>query len=328
MKTNKRHVFCPCMVALFFFVAGVVAAGAEMKSASLRPQWVPQAQFAGYYAALAKGFYREAGIDLEIRPAGPGISALNNVASGRETFASEWLISGITLAAKGAPVVNIAQMLQTSGLMLVSFKDTGINHPKQLDGKTVGIWPGAFSLAPTVLFEQFEIHPKLASQQFSINEFLSRKLEVVSAMIYNEYHTILETGIKPTDVNTISFRDYGLNFPEDGIYVHRETLRKDPELCRNFIKASIRGWLYAFEHPEEAVSIIMNAATEAKTGTTREHQATMLAEIKKMMLFRVGTEKIGELDPKDFAFVQDTLLKYKMSNKPLDFNDFHQPMHR
>jgi NitT/TauT family transport system substrate-binding protein len=317
------------MVALLLLSAGAVTAvEAQIKSASLRTLWVPQAQFAGYYTALAKGFYREAGIDLEIRPAGPGISPLNNVASGKETFATEWLTSGITLAAKGAPVVHIAQMVQTSGLMLVSFKESGITNPEQLDGRTVGIWPGALSIAPTVLFEQFQVRPKLANQQFSMNEFLNRKLEVASAMIYNEYHTILESGIKPEALNTIHFRDYGLNFPEDGIYVHRDTLRKDPELCRNFIKASIRGWLYAFEHPEEALSIIMDATTEAKTGATREHQASMLAEIKKMMLHRVGSDGIGELDNKDFSFVQDILLKYKMTGKGLDFNSFHQPMHK
>jgi NitT/TauT family transport system substrate-binding protein len=300
----------------------------EPKKASFRPHWVPQAQFAGYYTALAKGFYKEAGIDMEIRPGGPGISALNNVAMGRDTFCSEWLISALSLASKGAPLVNIAQMLQTGGLMLVTFKKTGIDDPKQMDGRTVGVWPGPFAIAPTVLFEQLGVRPKLHSQKFSIDEFLNGQVDVASAMIYNEYHLILESGVNPSDLNTFFFRDHGLNFPEDGIYVHAETVKKDPELCRGFVKASIKGWLYAFEHPEEAVSIVMAAANEAKTGTSPRHQATMLQEIEKMMLFRVTPELIGELDPKDFRFVHDVLQSHKLMARPVELDSFHVPMAR
>lgn len=322
---RKLHL----VLAVALLMAPLAVTGSdELKKASFRPQWVPQAQFAGYYAALAKGFYREAGIDLEIRPGGPGISALNNVAMGRDTFCSEWLISGISMASKGAPLVNIAQMLQTGGLMLVAFKKTGIDDPKQMDGRTVGVWPGPFAIAPAVLFEQLGVRPKLHSQKFSIDELLGGQVDMASAMIYNEYPLILESGVKSTELNTFFFRDYGLNFPEDGIYAHAETVKKDPGLCRGFVKASIKGWLYAFDHPEEAVAIVMAAAGEAKTGTTRQHQATMLQEIKKMMLYRVTPELIGEMDPKDFSFVHDALQSHKLLAKPVEIGTFHVHMAR
>lgn len=318
-----------CTAAVISILCPALSRGAEadLERASFRPHWAPQAQFAGYYTALAKGFYRDVGIDLEIRPGGPGVSVINNVASGKETFGTEWLIGGLTFASKGAPLVNIAQMVQTGGLMLVAFKQSGIQSPKDMDGRSVGIWPGPFSIAPTLLFEQLGIHPHIINQLFTMDDFIHRKMDVASAMIYNEYHSILEAGIQPEELNTFFFRDYDLNFPEDGIYAHAETVRKNPALCRAFVQASIRGWVYAFDHPEEALEIVMQAVTEARTGTSRRHQQTMLEEIRKMLLYRVSPDKIGELDRKDFDFVQGVLQKYKLITKPVQFNDFYRPMY-
>lgn len=322
-----KHYLWLLIITINVWLITPATEAAELKKASFRPQWVPQAQFAGYYVALIKGFYKEAGIDLEIRPGGPGISTLNNIASGKDTFGTEWLMSGIVVASKGAPIVNIAQMFQTSGLMLVSSKKSGITDPKQMDGRTVGVWPSLFSIPPTLLFKKFKIQPKLVSQRFSIDEFIAGQLDVASAMTYNEYPLMLESGLKSSELNTFYFKDYGMNFPEDGIYVHRDTLQRDPELCRNFVKASIKGWKYAFEHPEEAVSIVMDAATQAKTGTRREHQVTMLEESMKLTLFRVGLEKIGELDPEAFAFVYNALKETEHVQKPLKYEEFHQPLY-
>jgi NitT/TauT family transport system substrate-binding protein len=323
---DRKLIFI--LVAAALFAPPGAARADTLRKVSLRPQWVPQAQFAGYFVALAKGFYREAGMDLEIRPGGPGISALSNVAAGKDTFCTEWLISGISMVTQGGPLVNIAQMLQTGGLMLVALKKTGIDDPQKMNGRTVGVWPGRFAIAPTVFFERLGVHPKLFSQSFSIDELLGGQVDVASAMTYNEYQLILESGVDRSDLNTFFFRDYGLNFPEDGIYAHAETVNKEPELCRNFAKASIKGWLYSFEHPEEAVSIVMNAAIEAKTGTAIQHQATMLEEIRKMMLFRVTPESIGELSPADFDFVQDVMKTHNLIVRPVKFEDFHHPMHK
>jgi len=324
----KHKAISAILVIFLFFINPVypVEPDTKLKKASFRPQWAPQAQFAGYYVALKKGFYKQAGIDLEIRSGGPRISGLYNVAAGRDTFATEWLTSGIALASKGAPIVNIAQIIQKSGLMLICLKKSGINNPQDMNEKKVGVWPSFFSIPPSILFQQQKVTPKLVTQLFSIDELLQQKIDVASAMIYNEYHVALESGLKPEQLNTFLFEDYGLNFPEDGIYVHKETLTKDPELCRNFINASIDGWLYSFEHPEEAVSIIMEAAEEAKTGTTRRHQETMLQEIQKLMLYRGGESKIGELDQESFNFIHKILAERKILKKKVEYEDFYKPV--
>ncbi|WP_176736981.1 ABC transporter substrate-binding protein [Oligoflexus tunisiensis] len=302
-----------------------VQASAPLKKASFRPQWVPQAQFAGYYVAQAKGFYKEQGIDLEIRAGGPGIIALNNVAGQKDTFGTDWLLGGLTAASKGAPIVNIGQMFQTSGLMLVAFKKSGITEPKQMKDRTVGIWPGLFALLPQLLFKKYEVQPKLVSQKFSIEDFLKGQLDVASATSYNEYPLMLES-VKQADLTTFHYRDFGLNIPEDGIYAHAETCKKDPALCQGFVKASIKGWLHAFDHADEAVDLIMAEAQKAKTGTTRTHQLTMLKEVKKLMLYNISPERIGELSKATFDFAQTSLKDSKQLNKPVSYESFHRPI--
>ena len=324
----RTAIFLGFTITTFLSVTTQPGYSAELKKASLRPQWVPQAQFAGYYVAAAKGFYKDAGIDLEIRPGGPGIVSINNVAAGKDTFGMDWLISGIAAVSKGAPLVNISQMFQTSGLMLVAFKKSGIGEPKQMHEKQVGIWPGFFGMAPQLLFKKQAVQPRQVSQKFSVDDFLQGKLDVASAMTYNEYPLILESGVKETDLKTFHYRDFGLNFPEDGIYVHSDTVKKDPELCKNFVKASIRGWLYAFAHENEAIDVVMKEAEKAKTGTTREHQQTMLREVKKLTLYKIKDDQVGELSKESFEFVQKSMKESNQITKTVSFDGFYQPKYK
>ena len=106
----------------------------------------------------------------------------------------------------------------------------------------------------------------------------------MSAMWYNEYHTIFNSGINADDLTLFFFSQFGLNFPEDGIYCTEETFRKDPEMCAAFVRASIKGWLYAFDNQEEAMDIVMKHAKSAHTGTNRAHQRWMLARMKDLII--------------------------------------------
>ncbi len=327
MTSYMKTIIFILVTLTLFSLFGNTPKAAELKKVSLRLQWVPQSQFAGYYVALKKGYYTNQGIDLDIRPGGPRISPGNTVASGQETFGTAWLSSGITLASQGAPIVNIAQMIQTSGLMMLSLKKNGIDHPKKMHNRKVGVWSSIFFIPPSMLIKKFSIRPKLIRQGFSMKPFIDGEIEVASAMIHNEYHVVLESGVRPDELNTFYFRDYGLDFPEDGIYVHRDTLAKDSDLCRKFVKASIQGWRYAFENEDEAVSIVMKEAMRAKTGTTLIHQKTMLDEIKKLMLFQVGIDGIGELNPKAFEFVKKVLNEHGKKSQSVTFQTFHQPLY-
>jgi NitT/TauT family transport system substrate-binding protein len=145
-----------------------------------------------------------------------------------------------------------------------------------MNGKKVGLWGRELSLEPTALFRNYGIQVKSIPQATTVNLFLRGGVEVVSAMWYNEYHIILSAGVDPGELTVFRFADYGMNFPEDGIYCLESTYREDPQVCRRFVLASIEGWRWAFDHREEALDIVMRYVNEANIATNRDHQKWML----------------------------------------------------
>lgn len=215
-------------------------------------QWLPQAQFAGYYVALEKGFYRKEGIDLEIINGGPDISPSQYLKDNKADFATMWLSTAIQKRAEGLKIVNIAQMIQRSSLMLVTKKSSLIKKPEDFHNKKVSIFDGDFAIQPKALFKALNIRPRIIPQSSSPNLFLRDGVDGVSAMWYNEYHALVSAGINEDELTSFFYSDYNLNFPEDGIYVTEEVYKKNPLKVCSFIKASIEGWYYAFTRPDEA----------------------------------------------------------------------------
>ncbi len=146
----------------------------------------------------------------------------------------------------------------------------------------------------------------------------------MSAMWYNEYHTILNSGLNVDDLTLFFFSRLGLNFPEDGIYCTEETLRKDPELCEAFVRASIQGWLYAFAHQDEALEIVMKHAKAAHTGTNKAHQRWMLARMKDLIIPDGDTSILGKLNPTEYALVGDILKDFRLIDRVPRFADFYR----
>jgi len=295
-----------------------------LKKASLAPQWLPQAQFAGYMVALEKGFYRDAGLDLTLLVGGPGKSPFVMLESGQATFCTEWLSNGIEKKASGLGIVNLAQISQRSALILVAKKKRGIEQPQDLNGKTVGLWAGQFELQPKVFFKKYGLKVNIIPNYSSVSLFLKGGVDAMSAMWYNEYHTILNSGLNVDDLTLFFFSRLGLNFPEDGIYCTEETLRKDPELCEAFVRASIKGWLYAFEHQDEALDIVMKHAKAAHTGTNRAHQRWMLARMKDLIIPEGDTRSLGILNPAEYALVGDILKDFRLIDLVPQFDDFYR----
>ncbi|MBF0441282.1 MAG: ABC transporter substrate-binding protein [Oligoflexales bacterium] len=301
----------------------------ELKKVTFRPQWVPQAQFAGYYVAAKNGFYKDAGLDVQILSGGPAIHGLVDVAAKKTTFCTDLFMSGLVMASKGAPIVNIAQTHQTTGLMLISYKKDGIDKPEKMNGKKVGVWPGLFEIPPSVFARKYGAKVTNIQQGFTMDLFLEKKLDLASAMIYNEYHVVLDAGVKQSDLNEFKYQDFGLNFPDDGVYAHPETCTNDPQLCKSFIEASIKGWLWAFDNHEKATEIVMEAANSAKTNTTYKHQLRMLKETEKLILYKKGREGIGQLSKEDFDFVLGELIKTgkitESGKSKLTYESYYKP---
>ena len=315
------------LAAGFLATAAVHADESRLVKASFIPQWIPQAQFAGYYTAYEKGFYAKRGIDLTIIPGGPECPPDRLLLNGEADFGTLWLSRAVQLRAQGHKIVNIAQMLQRSALMLVARKSSGIETPQDMNGKKVGLWGPIFQIQPRAFFEKYGVTVQVIPQSFSINLFLRGGVHLASAMWYNEYHTILNSGINPDELTTFFFYDYGLNFPEDGIYALEETCNQNPEMCCAFVEASIEGWLYAFAHPEETLDMVIENLKQAHLPASRVHQRWMLSRMKELILWKESSMAVGALSQKDFDRVASTMKNGGMIHRMPEFQEFYRDCH-
>ncbi len=293
----------------------------ESQSESLTPisiqlQWVPQSQFAGYYVALDKGWYQKENLEVTIKPGGPDLIPVELVAAGTSDFGTTVLTDLSVAIQKGKQVISIAQIQQDNGLFLIAKKSSGIKTPKDFIGKSVGVWLGSWEAQFNALIakEKIDINDmNIISQGWSMRPFLNNEMDVASVMIYNEYHIVLEKGIKPEQINLIDYKDYGLGFPGDVLFTNHRMIKDHPDLCVRVLRASLKGWQYALKHPEEAVDIILKYDNSGIQ--TKQHQLSMIKEISKLV--QPGNQPIGYVDPARIQQMLDTLLDYGIINKKI-----------
>ncbi len=295
---------------------------AAPKKLSFIPLWSPQAQFAGYYVALEKGFYRSKGLEVEILKGGPERPADVLLKEGKADIGTLWLSEAIKERSQGVRLVNVAQMVQRSALMLVAKKSSGIRKLQDLDGKKVALWE-SFQLQPLALFRKYHLHVNVIPQAHSINLFLRGGADAASAMIYNEYHTILNSGLNPEELTTFFFYDYGLNFPEDGLYMLEKNYNRDPAAAAAFVKATVEGWKYAFGHQDETINIVLRRMADAHLPANRMHQKWMLEKMQGLIFPGGAGARGGELKRADYERVASELAAAG-GWKSVDFNAFYR----
>lgn len=311
------------IISFLCFLPEITAAG-ERHSMTFLPHWIPQAQFAGFYVAYEKGFYSKQGIDLKILKGGPAFPAGKMLGKKQTDFTTMFLSEAIRQRDKKIHLVNIGQLMQRSGFILIAKKESGIEKPADLHNKKVSMWPN-FQVQPRAFFRKYGIEVKPVSQGATVDLFLRGGVDAVSAMWYNEYHTIINSGINEDELTTFFFDRYGLNFPEDGIYVLKETYERHRDLCCKFVQASLAGWKYAFENPEEATDIVMKYVKEANTGGNRVHQRWMLARMKDLMQPVDPKFRIGTLNQNDYKTVARELQKSGLIQTIIPLGDFYVP---
>jgi NitT/TauT family transport system substrate-binding protein len=287
-----------------------MASAAQAEDVTIQLKWVTQAQFAGYYVALEKGFYSEEGLNVTIKPGGPDVAPVQVLLGGGADVMVDWMPSALAAREQGAPVVNIAQPFKSSGMMLTCLKETGITSPADFKGKTLGVWffgneypflswMATLGIPTTGGADGVEV----LKQGFNVDPLLQKQAACISTMTYNEYWQVIDAGIKPEELVTFKYEEQGVATLEDGLYVLEDKL-KDPafeEKMVKFVRASMKGWKYAEANPDEAAMIVLD---NDETGAQTEgHQKRMMGEVAKLT---AGSN--GALDVADAERTVATLL--------------------
>ena len=292
-------------MVLVMLTAGLAFAAHAADKVTIQLKWVTQAQFGGYYVAQDKGYYSAAGLDVTIKPGGPDIATPQVIAGGGADVIVDWMPSALASREKGVPLVNIAQIFKKSGMMLTCRKDSGIKSPSDFRGKTLGVWFYGNEYPFLSWMSQLGIPTKGGSngvtvlkQGFNVDPILQKQAECVSTMTYNEYWQVVDAGLSPSELVVYKYEDQGVATLEDGLYVLEKNLKNKAfvDKMARFLRASIKGWKYAADHPDEAADIVLeNDDTGAQT---EKHQRRMMREINKL----VGNQPqgIGYLIPADY----------------------------
>ncbi|MGY5453405.1 ABC transporter substrate-binding protein [Agarivorans sp. MS3-6] len=300
-----------------------LASGAALLAASfganaaekltLQLKWVTQAQFAGYYVALNKGFYKDQGIDLTIKPGGPDIAPAQVLAGGGADVVVDWLPSALATREKGLPLVNIGQIYGKSGMMLTCLKSSGISSPADFKGKTLGVWFFGNEYPFLSWMSKLgysttggEDGVTVLKQGFNVDPIFQGQADCVSTMTYNEYGQVLDGGLSNDELILFKYEDEGVATLEDGLYVLEDSL-KDPkklDAYAKFLKATIQGWEWAAANPKEAGLIVLDY--DDTGAQTEEHQIRMAGEVAKLLAS--SGKGVGYLEPAAFDRTVKVLL--------------------
>ena len=270
---------------------------------TLQLKWVTQAQFAGYFVAKDKGFYKEQNIDITIKPGGPDIAPPQVIAGGGADVVVDWMPSALATREKGVPLVNIAQPFKRSGMMLTCRAETGIKTEADFKGRTLGVWFYGNEYPFLAWMKKLNLKTdgsaggvKVLKQGFNVDPLLQKQADCISTMTYNEYWQVIEAGVKPEQLVVFKYTDKGVATMEDGLYVLEDKLKDKAfvDKMARFVAASMKGWNYARQHPDEAVKIVL--ANDATGAQTAGHQTTMMTEVNKLTEGSNGKLDMGDYE--------------------------------
>ncbi|QQR38795.1 ABC transporter substrate-binding protein [Devosia rhizoryzae] len=275
-------------------LAGALALSASSAFAqdalTLQLKWVTQAQFAGYLVAESKGFYDEENLDITILPGGPNVAPEQVIAGGGADIIVAWMAAAMSAREAGVPLVNIAQPFKRSGLMMICPTESEVTEVADFPGKTLGVWffgneyPFfAWMNKEGIPTDGSEGGVTVLQQSFDIQPMIQGQADCISVMTYNEYGQALDAGYGPDNLTIFNYTEMGNDLLEDGLYVMEDTL-SDPakvDAYTRFVRASMKGWQYALDNPDEAAQIVVDMDD---TGAAElAHQRYMVEEVSKLV---------------------------------------------
>lgn len=327
MKRRKWYLAGVALAA----VAALAASGLAVASSSspkltkvtIQLKWVTQSQFAGYYAAKAKGYYKAAGLDVNLKVGGPDIVNEQTVLSKQAEFGVNWFPSLLANRDQGNDLVNIAQIYTRSGTTEVTWKKSGINTFKKMRGKKFGVWIFGNEFEQRAALVKYGMNPdkdvQLVKQNFDMVAFLNGEIDAASAMTYNELAQVLETKNPDTgklyqlsDLNVFKYSDLGTGMLQDGIFVRGDWIKSkaNQALAVKFLEATFKGWIYCRDNYRACTNIVVSQGTALPKG----HQTWQMNEVNALIWpNKLG---IGVMNPVDYAKTAKISLDFKVIKKP------------
>lgn len=317
----KKSVIISILVGLAIIIAIFLAVNKNeetgLDKVNVRLKWLDQSQFAGFYTAEQKGFYEKNGIDVTLNPGGLDFPAIQMVASGSEQFGVAGADQIILAREKGVPVVALAVLYQQTPLVIFSLEETEIETPSDLIGKRVGVKYGQDEeLIYRATLKSAGIDEKKINEEpikYDLSLLLDKRIDAMLGYSINEPFKIEEESGKK--VNLIYPSDYGVHFYADTLFTTEDMIKNNPDLVKRFVIATLQGWEYAYDNPEEAVTYVLMYSDQLE----RSHETKMMQA--SLQLLRPEEENsIGSMDRQVWEDMQDLLLENGFLENPIDID--------
>ncbi len=311
------------LYVVLIFVYSTIVAVAQTKAAQdetivFTPQWTAQAQFAGYYVAEAKGFYREAGVKVKIEHPSATQPAMTRLRKNLCQATTLQLCQAMEIVDDGIPLVNILQTSMNNAMVIVSARG---KDPLTQKGARVGIWSVGFGQLAICMSIKDHLDYEWVRFAQNVNLFVSGALDATLAMSYNEYYQLVQAGIEVTDKNVYRFCDHGYNVQEDGIYMTRDYYLKHKDQAQRFAQASKKGWEWAAEHPDEALDIVMQYVNKNHIATNTVMQRLMLKEVLRLQVDRESKKREFRLRPDMVRLACRLMMENQMLSREVTYEE-------
>lgn len=316
--------FCVLALMLLFQSQGVIAQSQSLKKVNFLPMWVPQPQFAGYYMAKEKGIYEKYGLDVNIINGSYGKDVMTFLKEGKADFGIMYLSAAIKNRGEGIELVNVGQIFQSNEIMFVAKKKSGINSLQDFSGKKIAVWRTILKELTVGFLNKQNIQAEVIPMNEGVNLFLKDAVDICAVMHYNEYNSLINFGIDPEELSVFYFRDYEMNFPEDGIYCMSKTYDNDPDLCKKFVQASIEGWEYAIKNPEESLRVLEVSQKLENVQSNMSHSRWMMHCMEGVLHPTGKNIKTGVLLEPDYNSTVEFLMRNKVINAKPEYSIFYK----
>jgi NitT/TauT family transport system substrate-binding protein len=307
-------------ILLFAAVLAVAQSARAQKDETIvfTPQWTAQAQFAGYYVAEAKGFYREAGVKVRIEHPSATQPAMTRLRRNECQATTLQLCQALEIIDEGIPLVNILQTSMNNAMVIVSARD---KDPLTQKGAKVGIWSVGFGQLAICMSIKDHLDYEWVRFAQNVNLFVAGALDATLAMSYNEYYQLMQAGIELNDKNVYRFCDHGYNVQEDGVYMTRDYYEKHREQAKKFANACRKGWEWAAQHPDETLDIVIKYVEKNSIATNRVMQRLMLKEVLRLQVDRESKKREFRLRPDMVEQASRLMVENQMLSREVTYEE-------